>query len=112
MTALAAEKCTPCAKGLPALSWQDAAQLLADLPGWELVDDGKAISRRFKFKNFVEALSFVNNLAEFAEAENHHPDLKLGWGYCEVLFQTHSIGGLHRNDFILAARTNELAPGA
>lgn len=112
MSALAAEKCTPCSKSTPPLAWADAALLLVELPGWELVQDGKAISRRFAFKNFVEALSFVNYLGELAEGVNHHPDIKLGWGYAEVLFQTHSIGGLHRNDFILAAQTNALAPAA
>ena len=62
-----------------------------------------------KFKNFMAALAFVNKIGEIAEAEGHHPDIGVGWGYCNIRVQTHAIGGLHENDFILAAKINQAA---
>ncbi len=71
--------------------------------------DGRAIRRRFQFKDFMSALAFVQKLATVAESEGHHPDLMLGWGYVEVVLWTHSITGLHENDFIIASKINDLA---
>ena len=73
------------------------------VPGWVLADDGKSIFKQFCFKNFVQALGFVNKLGESAEAIGHHPDLTLGWGYVGVTFTTHDTGGLSQNDFVMAA---------
>ena len=81
---------------------------LANLPGWELSANGKAISKQYEFKNFVQALAFVNKLGEAAEAVNHHPDLTLGWGYVGVTYTTHDAGGLSDKDFAMAAKTEAL----
>lgn len=108
MTQLAQRACEPCTKDMPALRKDEAQVMMAQLPEWRLHDDAKRISRRFAFKNFKQALAFVNALGELAEKEFHHPDIALGWGYAEVTFMTHSIDGLHLNDFIMAARTDAL----
>ena len=83
----------------------EAEQKLAEAPGWQLAQDGLSISRQFKFKNFVEALAFVDRVGEIAEAEGHHPDIELSW------LSTHAIKGLSLNDFIVAAKINELKRG-
>lgn len=107
-TMLAKRKCIPCEGGLKPLSAAAAKKLLAQVPGWEIVLGGKAIKRRFKFKNFVQALAFVNKVGLIAEAQGHHPDILLGWGYAECVLLTHAIHGLHENDFIVASKINEL----
>ena len=92
-----------------------AAQALAtSLPGWALSADGKSIWRRFKFKDFDATMSYVNQLAGVANANDHHPDLKLGYNYCEVLFTTHDADGLTELDAICARAAQRLAdePGA
>ena len=102
------EHCTACSEGTPALAAEEARMLLREIPGWTISEDGRWLFRRYRFKNFVEALAFVNKVGEVAEAEQHHPDLKLGWGYVEVHLQTHAAHGLHRNDFILAGKIASL----
>jgi 4a-hydroxytetrahydrobiopterin dehydratase len=108
MAELAQRDCEKCGKDTPAMSRDAALALMAQLPEWQLHDDAKGITRRFAFRNFKQSLAFVNALGVLAEAEFHHPDIKLGWGYAEVTYMTHSIDGLHINDFILAARTDAL----
>lgn len=105
---LCQEDLRPCAVNTAPMALADAQPLLTQLPGWAMTLDDKAIVRRFVFKNFKQALAFVNQVGEVAEAARHHPDIRLGWGYAECLMQTHSIGGLHRNDFIIASRINVL----
>lgn len=85
-------------------------ELKAQIPKWAVIEiDGfKRIERKFKFKNFKEALEFTNRVGELAEAEDHHPALLTEWGSVTVTWWTHSVGGLHRNDFIMAARTDEI----
>ena len=102
------QRCTPCTEGTPALTESDARALLQQVPGWTLSPDGKWLMRRFKFPDFIQALAVVNRIGDLAEAEQHHPDLKLGWGYVEAHLQTHAAHGLHKNDFILAAKINAL----
>lgn len=103
------EACVSCRNtGAKPLSLAEAQELLAHIEGWELEEGGQRIVRRIKFRNFREALAFVNRLGEVAEAAKHHPDITFGWGYAEVVYTTHDVGGLHRNDFILAAKTNAL----
>ena len=75
-----------------------------EVPGWGVVE-GK-LTRDVKLNNFKEALALVNRIGDLAEQEGHHPDIKFGWGYCTVSIYTHKIGGLHENDFILAAKIN------
>ena len=72
------------------------------------MEDGKALKREFKFADFYRAMSFVNAVAHIANVEDHHPDIECGWGYCRIRYQTHSIGGLHENDFICAAKIDDL----
>jgi 4a-hydroxytetrahydrobiopterin dehydratase len=103
---LATKHCVPCKGGIPPLTRAEAEAYLKDAPGWDLSADGTRIQRNFKFKNFVSALSFVNQIGGLAESEGHHPDISLGWGYCTVTLYTHKIKGLHENDFIMAAKIN------
>jgi len=105
---LTEKTCIPCQGGIPPLSGQEAQDLLAQTPGWALIDNASKIQRRFTFNNFVDAMQFATNVGELAEQENHHPDITFGWGYCLVLFYTHKIKGLHENDFIMAAKANSL----
>ncbi|MBL4775762.1 MAG: 4a-hydroxytetrahydrobiopterin dehydratase [Mariprofundus sp.] len=86
-----------------------ATLMLADVPGWALITDATQLRRSFTFKNFIEAQDFSVQVGEIAEFENHHPDISYGWGYCTVVFYTHKIGGLHENDFIMAAKVSQLA---
>jgi 4a-hydroxytetrahydrobiopterin dehydratase len=86
--------------------------LVASLPGWTLAADGKSISRRFKFPDFQATMSYVNRLAEVANANDHHPDLKVGYNYCEVLFTTHDADGLTELDAICARSAQQLADAA
>ena len=104
----AQKKCTPCLPGTPPMKVEKARELLAQLPGWEIVMDGRAIKRRVACANFMKALALAGKLAPIAEAEGHHPDLMLGWGYLEMVLWTHSIAGLHENDFIMAAKFDEV----
>ncbi|MBO39821.1 MAG: pterin-4-alpha-carbinolamine dehydratase [Rhodospirillaceae bacterium] len=102
------KRCIPCEGGLEPISMVEAENLLKKIHGWELRDEGIKIFRKFIFDDFISSLDFVNKLGTLAEAEGHHPDISFGWGYAEIYFFTHAIGGLHENDFIMAAKTNEL----
>ena len=102
--------CVPCHGGISALTRPQAEKLLGQLAdkGWEIIEDGKAIRREFKFPDFYRTMSFVNAVAHIANREDHHPDIECGWGYCRIRYQTHAIGGLHENDFICAAKIDLL----
>jgi 4a-hydroxytetrahydrobiopterin dehydratase len=108
------KKCVPCHGGVSALTNEEARKMLArllngdDADGWQLIEGGKALKREFKFADFYRAMSFVNAVAHIANVEDHHPDIECGWGYCRIRYQTHSIGGLHENDFICAAKIDAL----
>jgi 4a-hydroxytetrahydrobiopterin dehydratase len=106
---LAAKSCTPCRGGIPPLTTLEAQTYLAQAPAWDLLDDGRKIQRTYRFKNFREALGFVQRAGELAEAEGHHPDIAFGWGYATVSLQTKKIRGLHENDFIMAAKLDGLS---
>ena len=105
---LSNKKCTPCNKGGASLSENELISFCDEVPNWTISDKKDSINRDFKFRNFEDALDFLNKVGKIAEQENHHPDVKIGWGYCNVTLQTHSIGGLHENDFIVAAKINEI----
>ncbi len=106
---LAARKCVPCEGGFPPLTRAEAHALRASLdPGWTVAEDGRSLLRSFKFKDFYRTMSFVNAVAHIANAEDHHPDLEVGYGFCRMTFTTHSIGGLSQNDFICAAKVDRL----
>jgi 4a-hydroxytetrahydrobiopterin dehydratase len=110
------KKCVPCHGGVSALSAEEAKKMQSRLlsgsgsNGWQIVEDGKALRREFKFADFYRAMSFVNAVAHIANAEDHHPDIECGWGYVRIRYQTHAIGGLHENDFICAAKIDALPP--
>ena len=106
---LAEGKCIPCRKGDPALTNAEVTKLLPQIPEWELVEvDGiKRLQRVFKLKNYVEAVAFTNKIAITAEKEDHHPLIVLEWGRVTVQWWTHVVKGLHQNDFVMAAKTNE-----
>jgi 4a-hydroxytetrahydrobiopterin dehydratase len=103
-------KCIPCRKGETPLDHASSASFQLQLPGWELVEiDGiERLRRTFKFKDFAQALAFTVKVGALAEQEDHHPTLLTEWGRVTVTWWTHVIKGLHRNDFIMAARTDEL----
>ena len=102
--ALAKKHCVPCEGGTVPLFRSRAEELLKELTDWSLSPDGKKISKDFKFKDFIQAVDFVNKITPIAEAEGHHPDLTVGWGKVRIEFWTHAIGGLSENDFIMAAQ--------
>ena len=90
------------------LSPERAAQLAASAPRWRLEDGATRLARRFEFRDFVEAMKFVNRVAELAEEQGHHPDILIHWNVVDLVLWTHKIGGLHENDFILAAKIQKL----
>lgn len=106
---LSAKTCTPCRGGEEPMSRDEAERHLGDVPAWELAENPRRIRRSFKFRNFREALDFTIAVGELAERENHHPEIAMGWGHATVELWTHKIKGLHENDFILAAKINEIA---
>ena len=108
MEGLAEKKCVPCRGGIPPLAEPAARELLAGTPGWELAESGTRLQRRFEFRDFVAAMEFVNRVADIAEQEGHHPDIAIHWNKVDLVLWTHKIGGLHQNDFILAAKINRL----
>ena len=106
---LRAKKCVPCEGGVPKLTPAESEAQLAKLTGWKLTQDGQRIRKEWIVKHFMAAMRFFNKVAEVAEAEGHHPDLHVA-GYRNVAIEiwTHAIGGLSENDFILAAKIDEL----
>ncbi len=102
--------CEACQAGAPQVSDQELADLMKQIPDWTPISVGTVmqLQREYKFKNFKLALAFTNKLGALAEAEFHHPGILTEWGKVTVTWWTHAIGGLHRNDFIMAAKTDEL----
>lgn len=110
--ALAAEKCAPCKGEEAKISSKDALEMVKQLNNWQTLEMESKLFKDFKFKNFLESLAFVNALGALAEEQGHHPDISFGWGYAEIVLSTHDVGGLSRNDFILAAKIDALSPKA
>lgn len=106
MSELSARKCTPCREGMPSLAPAVAQDLLGQLDGWA-IGDGPRLRKRWSFADFASALAFVNRIGALADAEDHHPDIALGWGRVEVELWTHAAGGLTDNDFIVAAKIDD-----
>lgn len=106
MSDLATRTCIPCTSDMPSMDADTAAKVVATLPGWTLAADGGALTRRWEFKGFARAVQMANLAAWLGETQGHHPDVRFGWGYCEVTFTTHAAGGLTENDLICAARLN------
>jgi 4a-hydroxytetrahydrobiopterin dehydratase len=113
MTAdLASRHCMPCEGGTAPMTGAEAEALLAQVPGWQLIDgESLKIARSIKRKDFAQAMALVNSIAQLAEAEGHHPDFCVSWNRVRLELFTHAIGGLSNNDFIMAAKINELKEG-
>ena len=102
MSNLKDKKCAPCEGGV----------IPFDIDGWDILKDIKEkffLNKRFNFNNFKESQEFINKVGEISEDEGHHPDISFGWGYAEIKITTHAIEGLSENDFILAAKIDQLA---
>jgi 4a-hydroxytetrahydrobiopterin dehydratase len=108
MEKLASRSCVPCRGGVEPLSPEAARGLLSAAAGWRLEENATRLVRRFEFRDFVEAMKFLNRVADVAEREGHHPDIAVHWNKVDLTLWTHKIGGLHENDFILAAKVNRL----
>lgn len=109
MSDLSSKHCESCEGIGKPLTLEQIQSLMPQLSkAWEVTNDHQSIQRAFSFKNFYETMAFANALAWIANLENHHPDLKLGYNYCHVLFTTHALGGLSMNDFICAAKVDAL----
>ncbi len=102
------KKCKPCEGGVSPLSKKEAENLLKQLDHWTLNPSADEIKKTVDFKNYYHTISFVNAIAWIANHENHHPDLEVGYKRCVVRFTTHAIKGLSENDFICAAKIDEL----
>lgn len=105
---LSQKKCIPCEGGVERLGRERVQELLGQVPGWRTTEDERKITKRFTFPDFRGAMVFLNKMAEVAESEGHHPDFSVHYNVVEVTLYTHAIGGLHDNDFILAAKIEKL----
>jgi 4a-hydroxytetrahydrobiopterin dehydratase len=114
MDSLTQSECVPCRGGVPTLTRDEIEALRPQVPAWEVVErDGiPRLSRAFTFPDFKSAMTFASGVGEIAEREQHHPDLHIAWGKAVVETWTHKIKGLHRNDFILAAKVDRLYASA
>lgn len=110
MKELKSMSCKQPSKGGPSLNESEIEAYLPQIPKWDLeeIDGVKQLVRQYKFKNFVEALEFTNKIGELAEQEDHHPSILTEWGKVTVSWWTHAVGGLHLNDFITAAKSDQI----
>lgn len=111
MTSLADKTCQACRAGAALATPEEIAAYLPQLPGWHMTESAgvNRLGKTFHFKNFSEALQFTSEIGAIAEQQNHHPAILTEWGQVTVTWWTHKIGGLHVNDFIMAAKTDEIA---
>lgn len=100
------KRCIPCEGGIPSLKESETKALMANVPQWKLV--GNQIEREITFDNFMQTMAFVNGVADIAETEGHHPDLFIHYNKLKITLWTHAVNGLTENDFILAAKIDEL----
>ncbi len=118
MNDLLTKKCVPCEGGAKPLSHDEIMNFMVHVPGWNLLEEvsenlknlgmGAKISREYKFADFIGSINFVNFVAEIAESEGHHPDIKINYNKVTLELATHAIGGLSENDFILAAKVDAM----
>ena len=111
MTDLSQKKCKPCEGGISALDISEIHKYQKKIDGWEVKLNEKKIyflEKEFKFKNFLNSQKFVNEISKISENEGHHPDILFGWGYAKIKITTHAIEGLSENDFILAAKIDQI----
>lgn len=109
MSTLASRNCEACRAGAPLATPEETAAYLLQLPGWQVIEVAgvKRLEKAYTFKNFDQALRFTNAVGALAEQENHHPAILTEWGKVTVTWWTHKIAGLHGNDFVMAAKTEE-----
>lgn len=108
MSDLANKRCLPCEAGIKPLTAEDVKALLKNLPQWQSDPKSTEIFRDFRFKNYYHTMAFVNAIAWIAHQQNHHADLTVGYNHCKVRYSTHAIEGLSENDFICAAKVDEI----
>ena len=107
MSSLASQSCVPCRGDTPAIQGSQLRALHAQVPEWAVIDEHR-LRRNFRFPDFKQALDFVNRVGAVAEQQGHHPDIVLAWGKAEITMWTHAIHGLSENDFIMAAKIDQL----
>ena len=111
MSELINKKCKPCEGGVLPLDLSEIHKYQKKVDGWNVKKNKNEIyflEKSFKFKNFLESQNFINKVGEIAEQEAHHPDISFGWGYAKIIITTHAIEGLSENDFILAAKIDQI----
>jgi 4a-hydroxytetrahydrobiopterin dehydratase len=110
MTDLSEQGCEACSADAPLISEDELRRLLPAIADWQVVvvDDVMQLTREFSFKNFAQAMAFSNRVGDLAEAENHHPAILTEWGKVTITWWSHNIRGLHKNDLIMAARTDRV----
>tara|TARA_Y100000816_G_scaffold266878_1_gene227789 strand:+ start:46 stop:390 length:345 start_codon:yes stop_codon:yes gene_type:complete len=111
MNDLVKKKCVPCEGGVVAFDISEIHKYQKKIDGWDLIkneNNNYLLEKKFTFKNFLESQNFVNKVGKISEDEGHHPDIIFGWGYAKINISTHAIEGLSENDFILAAKIDQL----
>ena len=110
MNDLLKKKCVPCEGGILPFDISEIHKYQKKVDGWEILEKKKIffLHKKINFKNFKESQEFINKVAEISESEGHHPDISFGWGYAEIKITTHAIEGLSENDFILAAKIDQI----
>ena len=111
MSELLKKKCVPCEGGVIPFDISEIHKYQKKIDGWDIKKNKKKIyilEKKFNFKNFKESLNFINNVGKVAESEGHHPDISFGWGFAKINITTHAIEGLSENDFILAAKIDQI----
>ena len=110
MSDLASNTCEACRIDAPTVSNNEASILIKEIEGWDLINDGiKKLKKEFSFSNYSDSVDFSNKVADMADKEDHHPQIILEWGKVTVIWWSHKIKGLHKNDFICAAKTNKIS---
>ncbi len=112
MSDLTSKKCVPCEGGVPSLDLSEIHKYQKKVDGWDVKPNEKKIyylQKNFTFKNFLGSQNFVNKVGTISENEGHHPDITFGWGYAKIIITTHAIEGLSENDFILAAKIDQIS---
>ncbi len=110
MRDLASKTCEACRIDAPKVSDDEASLLIKEIEGWDVIDEGvKKLKKEFSFSNYNDSVDFSNKVADMADKEDHHPQIILEWGKVTVIWWSHKIKGLHKNDFICAAKTNKIS---
>ena len=111
MDDLSKKKCVACDGNIPPFDTSEIHRYLKKVDDWDVIKDKKGIfflNKKFSFRNFLESQKFINEVSKISESEGHHPDIKFGWGYAEIKITTHAIEGISENDFILAAKIDQI----